>query len=60
MVGPEQAAHRIDTVAAALHAGLTASALQQMDLGYAPPFGPSWSPLVIAAGQLEKALRAKA
>jgi NADPH-dependent 2,4-dienoyl-CoA reductase/sulfur reductase-like enzyme len=60
MVGPEQAAHRIDTVAAALHAGLTATALQEMDLGYAPPFGPSWSPIVIAAGQLEKALRAKA
>jgi CoA-dependent NAD(P)H sulfur oxidoreductase len=59
MVGPEQAAHRIDTVAAALHGGLTTSALQEMDLGYAPPFGPSWSPLVIAAGQLEKALRSK-
>ena len=59
MVGPEQAAHRIDTVAAAIHAGLTASALQQMDLGYAPPFGPSWSPLLIAAGQLDKALRVK-
>ncbi|NCA68902.1 MAG: hypothetical protein EOM91_02140 [Sphingobacteriia bacterium] len=56
MVGPEAAAHKIDTVAAALHAGLTAEQLHAMDLAYAPPFGPSWSPLLIAASQLSKAL----
>lgn len=52
MVGPEAAAHRIDTAAAALHAGFTVEQLYDMDLAYAPPFGPSWSPLLIAASRL--------
>jgi len=56
MVGPEGAAHKIDTVVAALHAGLTADQLYDMDLAYAPPFGPSWSPLLIAASKLKKAI----
>jgi CoA-dependent NAD(P)H sulfur oxidoreductase len=56
MVGPESAAHRIDTAAAAIHAGMTAEQVYDMDLAYAPPFGPSWSPLLIAASQLAKAL----
>ena len=56
MVGPEGAAHKIDTVVAALHAGLTASQVYDMDLAYAPPFGPSWSPLLIAASKLRKQL----
>jgi len=59
MVGPEAAAHKIDTVAACLHAGLTADQLYDMDLAYAPPFGPSWSPLLIAASKLMKALKKK-
>ncbi len=57
MVGPEGAAHRIDTVAAALHAGMTADDVYAMDLAYAPPFGPSWSPLLIAASALGKAMK---
>jgi len=56
MVGPEGAAHRIDTVVACLHAGLTVDQLYAMDLGYAPPFGPSWSPLLTCASQLQKKL----
>ncbi len=56
MVGTEGAAHKIDTVAAALHAGLTAEQLYNMDLAYAPPFGQSWSPLLIAASKLMKKL----
>jgi NADPH-dependent 2,4-dienoyl-CoA reductase/sulfur reductase-like enzyme len=56
MVGPEGAAHRIDTVVACLHAGLTVEQLYAMDLGYAPPFGPSWSPLLTCASQLMKKL----
>jgi CoA-dependent NAD(P)H sulfur oxidoreductase len=56
MVGPEAAAHKIDTAAAAIHAGMTAEQIYDMDLAYAPPFGPSWSPLLIAASQLSKAL----
>ena len=56
MVGPEAAAHKIDTVAAAIHAGMTADQVYDMDLAYAPPFGPSWSPLLIAASKLSKAM----
>ena len=56
MVGPEAAAHRIDTVAAALHAGLTVEQLYDMDLAYAPPFGPTWDPCLTAANQLMKKL----
>jgi NADPH-dependent 2,4-dienoyl-CoA reductase/sulfur reductase-like enzyme len=56
MVGPEGAAHKIDTLAAALHAGMSAEQVYDLDLAYAPPFGPSWSPLLIAASQLGHAL----
>jgi NADPH-dependent 2,4-dienoyl-CoA reductase/sulfur reductase-like enzyme len=56
MVGPESAAHRIDTVVAALHAGLTVEQLYEMDLAYAPTFGPAWSPLLTCASQLIKAI----
>jgi len=56
MVGPESAAHRIDTAAVAIHAGMTAEQVYDLDLAYAPPFGPSWSALLIAASQLIKAL----
>lgn len=59
MVGPEGAAHRIDTLAAAIHSERTASQLYDMDLAYAPPFGPSWSPILLAASQLAKDLSKK-
>lgn len=57
MVGPESAAHRIDTVVAALHAGQTVEQLYAMDLSYQPCFGPSWSPLLTCASQLMKKLK---
>lgn len=57
MLGPESAAHRIDTVVAALHAGQTVEQLYAMDLSYQPCFGPSWSPLLICASQLMKKLK---
>jgi NADPH-dependent 2,4-dienoyl-CoA reductase/sulfur reductase-like enzyme len=57
MVGPESAAHRIDTVVAALHAGQTVEQLYAMDLSYQPYFGPSWSPLLTCASQLMKKLK---
>ncbi|MGM0605772.1 MAG: FAD-dependent oxidoreductase [Halobacteriota archaeon] len=40
---------RIDTVAAALHAGMTLEELQGLDLAYAPPFSPVWDPVLTAA-----------
>lgn len=57
MVGPESAAHRIDTVVAALHAEQTVEQLYAMDLSYQPCFGPSWSPLLTCASQLMKKLK---
>ncbi|MEF8799631.1 MAG: FAD-dependent oxidoreductase [Halolamina sp.] len=40
---------RIDTVATALHAGLTVPELETLDLAYAPPFSPVWDPIATAA-----------
>ncbi|MGM0387681.1 MAG: FAD-dependent oxidoreductase [Natrinema limicola] len=56
VVGRE-GAKRIDTVATALHAGMTVTELQNADLAYAPPFSPVWDPVLTAAkvlsGKLE-------
>jgi NADPH-dependent 2,4-dienoyl-CoA reductase/sulfur reductase-like enzyme len=56
MVGKEGAAHRINAPAVALHAKMSVEEFSQSDLAYAPPFGPSWDPLLTAANQLVKAL----
>lgn len=49
IVGGQGAAKRIDVVAVALHAGLEAHDLVDADLAYAPPFGPLWDPIAVAA-----------
>jgi NADPH-dependent 2,4-dienoyl-CoA reductase/sulfur reductase-like enzyme len=49
MVGREGVPKRIDTVATALHAGMTARELSYLDLSYAPPFSPVWDPVLTAA-----------
>lgn len=54
MVGREGVAHRINALAAAIYAKMTASDLQRCDFAYAPPFGPVWDPLLTAANQLLK------
>lgn len=54
LVGKEGAAHRINAVAVALHAGMTVEAFSQSDLAYAPPFSPVWDPMLTAANQLMK------
>jgi NADPH-dependent 2,4-dienoyl-CoA reductase/sulfur reductase-like enzyme len=56
MVGREGVAHRINAPAVALHARMTVEAFSQTDLSYAPPFGPTWDPCLIAANQLLKVL----
>ena len=56
MVGREGAAHRINAPAVALHSHMTVEQFGQSDLAYAPPFGPVWDPLLIAANQLVKQL----
>lgn len=54
IVGLEGAAKRIDTMATALTAGLSAAELVDLDLSYAPPFSPVWDPVQTAARQLVK------
>ncbi|MDG5776093.1 FAD-dependent oxidoreductase [Haloarculaceae archaeon H-GB2-1] len=57
MVGEEGVSKRIDTVATALHADMTVSEVEYLDLAYAPPFSPVWDPVLTAAkvlaGKLE-------
>ncbi len=56
MVGTDGVAHRINAVVVALHASMSVADFIQTDLAYAPPFGPTWDPLLTAAIQLEKKL----
>jgi NADPH-dependent 2,4-dienoyl-CoA reductase/sulfur reductase-like enzyme len=56
LVGGEGAAKRIDVVAVALQAGMAAADLVDADLAYAPPFGPLWDPVAVAARDLLKHL----
>ncbi|QSG09377.1 FAD-dependent oxidoreductase [Halapricum desulfuricans] len=57
IVGREGVAKRIDTVATALHEGMTVEDVEYLDLAYAPPFSPTWDPVLTTAkvlnGQLE-------
>lgn len=54
--GPEGVKGRIDTVAAALTAGMKVEDLAMLDMAYAPPFAPVWDPLLVAAGVLKSKL----
>jgi len=56
MVGTDGVAHRINAPAVALHAGMGVADFIQCDLGYAPPFGPVWDPVLTVANQLIKKL----
>jgi CoA-dependent NAD(P)H sulfur oxidoreductase len=56
LVGKEGAAHRINSLAVALHAGMTVEEFFQCDMAYAPPFSPVWDPLLTGANQLLKKL----
>lgn len=49
IVGGQGAGKRIDTVATALHAGMTVRELTQLDLAYAPSLSPLWDPVQMAA-----------
>lgn len=52
IIGLEGAAKRIDVLATAITAGMTAQQLADLDLSYAPPFSPVWDPVQTAARQL--------
>ena len=49
VVGGPGAGKRIDVLATAIWAGLTAEELAGSDLSYAPPFSPVYDPVVVAA-----------
>lgn len=56
LVGREGVAHRVNAPAVALHAKFTVEQFSQSDLAYAPPFGPTWDPMLTAANQLLKSI----
>lgn len=49
MAGLDGVPHRIDTWAAAIASGMTLSEVYELDLGYTPPYGPPWSPVLVAS-----------
>jgi NADPH-dependent 2,4-dienoyl-CoA reductase/sulfur reductase-like enzyme len=49
--GAEGTAKRIDVLATAITAGMTAEDVIQLDISYAPPFSPLWDPVQSAARQ---------
>jgi len=53
IVGYDSVLARVDTMAAAIQAGFTTKDLFFADLAYAPPFAPTWEPLVVAARVLK-------
>lgn len=57
IVGGKGSAKRIDVIATALAAGMTATDLELTDLSYAPPFSPVWEPVLLAARHAAKAAR---
>lgn len=56
LVGRESAAHRVNAAAVALHAQMTVATFAESDLAYAPPFGPSWDPMLTCSRELLKRL----
>lgn len=56
IVGEEGTAKRIDVLATAIQAELTANQVVDLDLGYAPPFGPVWDPVHLVARGLVREL----
>ena len=54
IVGGPGSAKRIDTVATAITAGMTARDVADLDLAYAPPFSSVWDPVAVAAREALK------
>jgi NADPH-dependent 2,4-dienoyl-CoA reductase/sulfur reductase-like enzyme len=57
LVGKEGVSKRVDVFATAITAGMTAHDVENLDLGYAPPFAPVYDPVLIAASELQKKSR---
>jgi NADPH-dependent 2,4-dienoyl-CoA reductase/sulfur reductase-like enzyme len=58
IVGREEAAKRIDSLAIALWNRMTVEEMTGLDLSYAPPFSPVWDPVLIAARKATDAVHA--
>ena len=58
IVGGEASAKRIDVLAVALWNRMTVEEVVSLDLGYAPPFSPTWDPVLIAARKAADLVRA--
>jgi NADPH-dependent 2,4-dienoyl-CoA reductase/sulfur reductase-like enzyme len=54
IVGGEHVARRIDVLSAALYNRMTVSDMKNLDMGYAPPVGIVWDPLLTAVNVLDK------
>ena len=55
-IGKAGAVSRINTLSAALWAGLSLDDAGWLDLAYAPPFSGSWDPIHMAAQRLRREL----
>ena len=58
IVGGVASAKRIDVLAVALWNRMTVEEIVSLDLGYAPPFSPTWDPVLIAARKAADLVRA--
>ena len=58
IVGRESSAKRVDAMAVALWNRMTVEDIVSLDLGYAPPFSPTWDPVLIAARKAADLVRA--
>lgn len=56
LVGTDGVAKRLDIAATALHAGLTVDDLARLDLSYAPPYAPTYDPIVLAGQAAHRAV----
>jgi len=56
MVGKEGVARRINALAVALHQRMSVDQIAHLDFAYAPPFSPTFDPILIAAEQASKKL----
>lgn len=53
-IGWDGEGRKINMLAVALHQKMTLDAISQLDLAYAPPFGPVWDPFLVAANLLKR------
>ncbi|MBX7150862.1 FAD-dependent oxidoreductase [bacterium] len=58
LVGEKGAALRADVLSVAIQNKMTIRQIAEMDLMYTPPFAPVWDPILVAANQALKKLKA--